>query len=135
MSRTMTCVSLLDIQSHLQLKEATDRNDIKRIAGDCEECQTLATARQKETLMSIESTVPWKKADTDLLSWSGKDYLLSAHDRIISRFLGIPQLNDTKATVVILFSKGTLLNMRNPVHPDQRQRTIVHGSTIPEVSV
>ena len=73
--------------------------------------------------MSIEFTVPWKKAGTDLLSWSGKDYLLSAHDRIIYRLLGIPQLNDTKATVVILFSKGTLQNMRNPVRLDQRQRS------------
>ena len=50
---------------------------IKQLAGDCEACQTLATAQQKETLMPIESILPWEKVGADLFSWSGKDYLLT----------------------------------------------------------
>ena len=32
--------------------------EIKQIAGDCEVCRTLAAVQQKETLISIESTLP-----------------------------------------------------------------------------
>ena len=50
---------------------------IKQLAGDCEAYQTLATAQQKETLMPIESILPWEKVGADLFSWSDKDYLLT----------------------------------------------------------
>ena len=34
--------------------------EIKQLAGDCKACQTLATAQQKETLMPIETILPWE---------------------------------------------------------------------------
>ena len=48
MSRTMTCVSLLDIQSHLQLKEATDgrAEELDREPG--EEQTTVGWTRRKD---------------------------------------------------------------------------------------
>ena len=42
--------------------------EIKQLAGDCEACQTLATAQQKETLMPIEAILPWEKVGADLFS-------------------------------------------------------------------
>ena len=41
---------------------------IKQFAGDCEACQTLATVHQKETLVLIESILPWEKVGADYFS-------------------------------------------------------------------
>ena len=51
--------------------------EIKQLAGDCEACQTIATAQQKERLMPIEFMLASEKVGADLFSWSGKDYLLT----------------------------------------------------------
>ena len=78
--------------------------EIKQLAGDCEACQTLATAQQKETLMSIESILPWEKVGADLFSWSGKDYLLTID--YFSGWWEVDRLNDTTATAVIRVLKA-----------------------------
>ena len=78
--------------------------EIKQLAGDCEACQTLATAQQKETLMPIESILPWEKMGADLFSWSGKDYLLTID--YFSGWWEVDRLNDTTATAVIRVLKA-----------------------------
>ena len=78
--------------------------EIKQLAGDCESCQTLATAQQKETLMPIESTLPWEKVGTDLFSWSGKDYLLMLD--YFSGWWEVERLNDTTTTAIIRVLKA-----------------------------
>ena len=78
--------------------------EIKQLAGDCEACQTLATAQQKETLMPIESILPWEKVGADLFSWSGKDYLLTID--YFSGWWEVDRLNDTTATAVIRVLKA-----------------------------
>ena len=76
----------------------------KQLADDCEACQTLAAAQQKETLMPIESILPWEKIGADLFSWSGKDYLLTID--YFSGWWEVDQLNDTTATAVIRVLKA-----------------------------
>ena len=78
--------------------------EIKQLAGDCEACQTLATAQQKETLMPIESILPWEKVGADLFSWSGKDYLLTID--YFSGWWEVDRLNDTITTAVIRVLKA-----------------------------
>ena len=78
--------------------------EIKQLAGDCEACQTLATAQQKETLMPIESILPWEKVGADLFSWIGKDYLLTID--YFSGWWEVDRLNDTTATAVIRVLKA-----------------------------
>ena len=73
--------------------------EIKQLAGDCEACQTLATAQQKETLMPIEAILPWEKVGADLFSWSGNDYLLTID--YFSGWWEVDRLNDTTTTAVI----------------------------------
>ena len=77
---------------------------IKQIAGDCEAWQILASVQQKETLMPIESIIPWEKVGADLISWSGQDYMLT-----IDYFRGwweVDRLNDTTTTAVIRVMKA-----------------------------
>ena len=60
--------------------------EITQLAGDCEACQTLATAQQKETLKPIESILLWEKVGADLFSWSlgaAKTTSLSSEDRLL----------------------------------------------------
>ena len=93
-----------------------------------------ATTQQNETIMPIESTIPWEKGGAaDLLSLSGIDYLLTID--YFSRWLEVDRMNDTTTTAIIRVLKEHYARWGNPVHPDQRQRTTVHGSTIPEVYV
>ena len=73
--------------------------DIKQLASDCESCQALAKAQQRETLMPIESTRPWEKVGTDLFFWDGNDYLLTID--YFSGWWEVDRLNDTTATAVI----------------------------------
>ena len=72
--------------------------EIKQLADDCEACQTLATAQQKETLMPIESILPWENVGADLFSWSGNDYLLTID--YFSGWWEVERLNDTTTTAV-----------------------------------
>ena len=77
---------------------------IKQLTDDCEACQTLATAQQKETLMPIESILPWEKVGADLFSWSGNDYLLTID--YFSGWWEVDRLNDTTTTAVIRVRKA-----------------------------
>ena len=91
--------------------------EIKQLADDCEACQTLATAQQKETLMPIESILPLEKVGADLFSWSGNDYLLTID--YFSGWWKVDRLNDTTKTAVNPCAENTLRKIGNPVHPDQ----------------
>ena len=79
-------------------------SEIKQIAGDCEACQSLATAQQKEIIMPIEYILPLEKVAANLFSWSGKDYLPT-----IDYFCGcwdVDRLHDTTTTAVIRVLKA-----------------------------
>ena len=73
-------------------------DEIKQLVGDCEACQTLATAHQKETLIPIESILPWEKVGAD------KDYLLTID--YFSGWWEVDRLNDTTAIAVIRVLKA-----------------------------
>ena len=73
---------------------------IKQLAGDCEACQTLATAQQNETLMPIESIIPWEKVGADLFSWSGQDYMVTID--YFSDWWEVDRLNDTTTLMCCL---------------------------------
>ena len=114
--------------------------EIKQLAGDCEACQTLATAEQNETLLPIESILLWEKVGAEFFSCSGKDCLLTID--YFSGWLEVDRLNDTTMTTVIRVLKAHIgrwgipstLISDNPVHPDQRQWTTVYCSTITDIA-
>ena len=107
--------------------------EIKQLAGECESCQTLATAEQKETLMPTESIPPWEKIGADLFSWSAKDYLLTID--YFSVWWEVDRLNDTAATGVIRVLKAhfgrwgipsTLISDNGPQFPTAQFHTFLY---------
>ena len=86
--------------------------DAVELAGDCESCQTLATAPQKETLTPIESILPCEKVGTDLFSWSGKYYLLMID--YFSSWWEVDRLKNPTTTAVIRVLKEHFGRWRIP---------------------
>ncbi|XP_041362008.1 uncharacterized protein K02A2.6-like [Gigantopelta aegis] len=74
--------------------------EIKEWIGTCETCHDFEQSQPNETLMSYD--IPeraWEKIGTDLLSYHGKDYLITVCYK--SNFWEIDRLYDTKAKTVI----------------------------------
>ena len=73
--------------------------DIRQLAGDCEACQSLANAQQKESIMPIEANRPWEKIGTDLFSWDNNNYLLTID--YFSDWWEVDRLHSTTSTAEI----------------------------------
>jgi len=80
--------------------------DIRELVQCCETCRAFDTAvNPKETLIPHDTpSRPWEKVGTDLLSWDGKDYLVTVC--YFSNFWEIDRLNNTESKTVIKKLKG-----------------------------
>lgn len=74
---------------------------IKTFVTKCDICRSVESKQQKETLQLHKVTDrPWAKVGTDLLSFEGRDYLITV-DYFSNFWDPYPNLPDTKSSTVI----------------------------------
>ena len=73
--------------------------DIDNMIKKCNMCQHNQTAQQKEELIPIDTTYPWKIVGSDMFQWRGDAYLLVVD--YYSSYIIIRKLSSTTSDAIV----------------------------------